>query len=215
MRARYRERVLRDWRMRPGGGRGRGVTALFAGDSGTGKTMAAEVIAGDLGLDLYAVDLATVVDKYIGETEKNLERIFTEAGGVTRCCCSTRRTRSSASAARSATRTTGTPTSRAPICCSGWSPSTGWPCSRPTCGPTSTTRSPVDSIWSSTFRCPTKRPGWRCGNAAWTVRSRRRRTYSLTSSPRHSRWLEATFGLRQSPPPTWRQVPVGTSTWST
>ncbi len=63
----------------PGGGRGRGVTALFAGDSGTGKTMSAEVIAGDLGLDLYVIDLSTVVDKYIGETEKNLDRIFTEA----------------------------------------------------------------------------------------------------------------------------------------
>lgn len=82
VRARHREKVLRDWQMRPGGGRGSGVTALFAGDSGTGKTMAAEVIAGDLGLDLYAVDLATVVDKYIGETEKNLERIFTEASNV-------------------------------------------------------------------------------------------------------------------------------------
>ena len=68
--------------MRPGGGRGRGVTALFAGDSGTGKTMSAEVIAAELGLDLYTVNLATVVDKYIGETEKNLERIFAEADGV-------------------------------------------------------------------------------------------------------------------------------------
>ena len=68
--------------MRPGGGRGRGVAALFAGDSGTGKTMSAEVIAHDLGLDLYVVDLATVVDKYVGETEKNLERIFVEAAGV-------------------------------------------------------------------------------------------------------------------------------------
>ena len=68
--------------MRPGGGRGTGVTALFAGESGTGKTMAAEVIAGDLGLDLYTVNLATVVDKYIGETEKNLERIFVEASRV-------------------------------------------------------------------------------------------------------------------------------------
>jgi hypothetical protein len=81
-RARNRELVLSEWRMRPGGGRGTGVTALFAGDSGTGKTMAAEVIAGDLGLDLYTVNLATVVDKYIGETEKNLERIFTEASRV-------------------------------------------------------------------------------------------------------------------------------------
>ena len=81
-RARHRERVLDEWRMRPGGGRGRGITALFAGDSGTGKTMSAEVVAGSLGLDLYTVNLATVVDKYVGETEKNLERIFTEAAGV-------------------------------------------------------------------------------------------------------------------------------------
>ena len=81
-RARHRDQVLVDWRMRPGGGRGRGVTALFAGDSGTGKTMSAEVVAGDLGLDLYTVNLATVVDKYVGETEKNLERIFSEASGV-------------------------------------------------------------------------------------------------------------------------------------
>src|SRR3712207_6367146 len=68
--------------MRRGGARGRGVTALFAGDTGTGKTLSAEVVAGDLGLDLYVVNLATVVDKYVGETEKNLERIFTEAAGV-------------------------------------------------------------------------------------------------------------------------------------
>src|SRR5262249_2322329 len=77
-RVRHRDRVLGGWRMRPGGGRGRGVTALFAGDSGTGKTMSAEVVAAELGLDLYVVDLSTVVDKYVGETEKNLERIFTE-----------------------------------------------------------------------------------------------------------------------------------------
>ena len=81
-RARHRDQVLVDWGMRRGGGRGRGVTAMFAGDSGTGKTMSAEVVAGDLGLDLYTVNLATVVDKYVGETEKNLERIFAEAGGV-------------------------------------------------------------------------------------------------------------------------------------
>ena len=81
-RARQRDTVLDEWGMRPGGGRGRGVAALFTGDSGTGKTMSAEVIAGTLGLDLYAVNLATVVDKYVGETEKNLERIFSEADGV-------------------------------------------------------------------------------------------------------------------------------------
>jgi hypothetical protein len=81
-RARHRDLVLGEWRMRPGGGRGRAVTALFGGESGTGKTMSAEVVAGELGMDLYAVNLATVVDKYVGETEKNLERIFTEAAGV-------------------------------------------------------------------------------------------------------------------------------------
>ncbi|MGJ5751974.1 ATPase family protein associated with various cellular activities (AAA) [Streptomyces puniciscabiei] len=82
VRARHREQVLGQWRMRPGGGRGRGVIALFAGESGTGKTMSAEVVAADLGMDLYVVDLSTVVDKYVGETEKNLERIFTEASAV-------------------------------------------------------------------------------------------------------------------------------------
>jgi SpoVK/Ycf46/Vps4 family AAA+-type ATPase len=60
------------------------VTALFAGPSGTGKTMAAEVIARELNLDLFRVDLAGVVSKYIGETEKNLRRVFdaAEAGGA-------------------------------------------------------------------------------------------------------------------------------------
>ncbi|WP_204846348.1 AAA family ATPase [Saccharothrix algeriensis] len=82
LRARHRERVLGQWRMRPGGGRGRGVVALFAGESGTGKTMSAEVVAAEIGMELYVVDLSTVVDKYVGETEKNLERIFTEAAGV-------------------------------------------------------------------------------------------------------------------------------------
>ncbi len=56
-----------------------GIVALFAGPPGTGKTMAAEVIAGDLDLDLYKVDLSGVVSKYIGETEKNLDRIFDAA----------------------------------------------------------------------------------------------------------------------------------------
>lgn len=78
-RVRHRERVLGDWRMRPGGGRGRGVSALFSGPSGTGKTLAAEVVAADLGLELRVVDLSAVVDKYIGETEKRLELLFSAA----------------------------------------------------------------------------------------------------------------------------------------
>ncbi|MFE3559764.1 ATP-binding protein [Streptomyces sp. NPDC059193] len=79
LRARHRERVLGDWRLSAGGGRGRGVLGLFAGQSGTGKTLSAEVVAADLGLDLYVIQLSSIVDKYVGETEKNLERIFTEA----------------------------------------------------------------------------------------------------------------------------------------
>lgn len=79
LRARHRDRVLGEWRLSAGGGRGRGVLGLFAGESGTGKTLSAEVVAADLGLDLYVVQLSSVVDKYVGETEKNLERIFTEA----------------------------------------------------------------------------------------------------------------------------------------
>lgn len=58
---------------------GKGLGILFAGPSGTGKTMAAEIFAGELGFDLYKIDLSTVISKYIGETEKNLSRIFTEA----------------------------------------------------------------------------------------------------------------------------------------
>src|SRR4051794_19433069 len=63
--------------------RGFSISALFSGDSGTGKTMAAEVIANELRLNLYRIDLSAVVSKYIGETEKNLRRLFdaAEAGG--------------------------------------------------------------------------------------------------------------------------------------
>lgn len=81
---RNRFTVYHRWGMAQAGSRGLGVTALFAGPSGTGKTMAAEVLARDLELDLYRVDLSAVVSKYIGETEKNLRRIFdaAEGGGV-------------------------------------------------------------------------------------------------------------------------------------
>jgi hypothetical protein len=74
----HRGRVLADWALARGP-RGTGVSALFLGPSGTGKTLAAEVVAGAVGLDLLKVDLSTVVSKYIGETEKHLERLFTAA----------------------------------------------------------------------------------------------------------------------------------------
>jgi hypothetical protein len=76
---RYRKIVHEGWGFARRHPRGLGLTALFAGASGTGKTMAAEVIAGELGLDLYRIDLAAVVSKYIGETEKNLRAIFAAA----------------------------------------------------------------------------------------------------------------------------------------
>ncbi|HEX9595413.1 MAG TPA: ATP-binding protein, partial [Anaerolineales bacterium] len=74
-----RRRVLGEWGFDRKLSLGKGVNALFAGPSGTGKTMAAEIVANELGLDLYKIDLAGVVSKYIGETEKNLDRIFREA----------------------------------------------------------------------------------------------------------------------------------------
>ena len=81
---RGRMRVYEDWGFARTMNRGKGLTALFSGESGTGKTMAAEVVANDLRLNLYRIDLSAVVSKYIGETEKNLRRVFdaAEDGGA-------------------------------------------------------------------------------------------------------------------------------------
>ena len=76
---RHRMQVYERWGFGTRTARGLGVTALFAGESGTGKTLAAEVLAHELGLDLYRIDLAATVSKYIGETEKNLRRVFAAA----------------------------------------------------------------------------------------------------------------------------------------
>jgi SpoVK/Ycf46/Vps4 family AAA+-type ATPase len=75
----HRHRVFDEWGFGAHLSHGKGLSALFTGPPGTGKTMAAEVIARELGLDLYKVDLSAVVSKYIGETEKNLAKIFKEA----------------------------------------------------------------------------------------------------------------------------------------
>lgn len=75
----YRSTVYESWGFDAKLALGKGLNVLFAGPSGTGKTMAADIMAGDLGLDLYKIDLSGVVSKYIGETEKNLARIFMEA----------------------------------------------------------------------------------------------------------------------------------------
>src|SRR5258708_32715284 len=79
-----RLQVYESWGFSDKSQRGLGLCALFSGPSGTGKTMAAEVLAGELRLDLYRIDLSSVVSKYIGETEKNLPRVFdtAEQGGA-------------------------------------------------------------------------------------------------------------------------------------
>jgi len=79
---RHRELVLDQWGFGKRSGRAQGLVAMFAGESGTGKTLAARVLAADLGLELYRIDLATVVSKWLGETEKNLDRVFAAAQGA-------------------------------------------------------------------------------------------------------------------------------------
>jgi SpoVK/Ycf46/Vps4 family AAA+-type ATPase len=76
---RRRTTVYDRWGWASRSARGLGITALFSGPSGTGKTMAGEVLANELELDLYRIDLSSVVSKYIGETEKNLRRVFDAA----------------------------------------------------------------------------------------------------------------------------------------
>jgi SpoVK/Ycf46/Vps4 family AAA+-type ATPase len=76
---RHKGLVYQDWGFDKKLSLGKGLNALFIGPSGTGKTMAAEVLAQDLGIELYKIDLSSIISKYIGETEKNLSRIFAEA----------------------------------------------------------------------------------------------------------------------------------------
>ena len=78
---RQRTKVYEQWGFGAKNSRGLGISALFAGASGTGKTLAAEVLGNELNLDVYRIDLSSVVSKYIGETEKNLRRIFDAAEG--------------------------------------------------------------------------------------------------------------------------------------
>jgi len=77
--ARHREHLVTQGLLREASGAGRGITALFSGSPGTGKTLAAHVVAAELGLDIVRVDLSAIIDKYIGETQKNLERVFHRA----------------------------------------------------------------------------------------------------------------------------------------
>lgn len=78
---RHRDLVREEWGIGRLSGRA-GISCLLTGPSGTGKTLSAEAVAGELGVDMYTIDLSQVIDKYVGETEKNLERIFASAEGA-------------------------------------------------------------------------------------------------------------------------------------
>ena len=196
----YRRKVMETWRFETLRSRGKGLAVLFAGQPGTGKTMAAEVVANELQLDLYRIDLSAVVSKYIGETEKNLERIFRRGGTMrTRCCSSTRPMRCSASAPRSKTRTTGTPISRSATCSSGWRPTTGSRFSRLTCGSiwTKLSSGACRSSWNSP--CRVTKTG--CGSGA-------------SLSRRMLRWTPTSISRSWRAPSTWRAGTSRTSRWA-
>jgi SpoVK/Ycf46/Vps4 family AAA+-type ATPase len=77
--AEHRDEILSRGTLHTKGGKGGGLAALFTGSPGTGKTLAAHVVADELGLELMQIDLSAIVDKYIGETEKHLEQVFRDA----------------------------------------------------------------------------------------------------------------------------------------
>ena len=156
-------------------GQGRsGIAALFTGNPGTGKTLAAHIIADTVGLDLLQVDLSGVIDKYIGKTEKNLERIFTDAENLNVVLFFDEADAFvPAAAARCGTPATGTPTRRCPTCSSGWSNSTGSPCWQPICAGTWTPPSPGDCNSSCSSPTPTPDPPPDVAPDAEPCRSRR------------------------------------------
>ena len=180
---RNRWQVYEDWGFAAKTTRGLGLSALFAGPSGTGKTLAAEVLAADLNLDLYRTDLSAVVSKYIGETEKHLRRLFDAAEAAAGCCSSTRPTHCSASAPRSPTPTTGSPTSRSTTCSSASRPTGDWPSSPPTCGPRWTRRSCDGCGSSSSSRSPTPPSAGRSGRCPSRRRSPAPPAWTSTGSP--------------------------------
>ena len=112
--------------------RGTGLSALFTGDPGGGKTMAAEIIAADLELDLYRIDLARSSANTSARPRRTCAQSSTRRRESARSCSSTRRTRCSASAPRSRTATTATPTCGRATCFSAWRTIAAWPSSRRT-----------------------------------------------------------------------------------
>ena len=120
--ARQRVQVYDEWGFGKRLNRGLGLSALFSGESGTGKTMAAEVIANELKLNLYRIDLSAVVSKYIGETEKRIcDKCSMPRKTALPFCSSMKLTPCSASAAKSRIAMTAMPISKSITCCNAWS----------------------------------------------------------------------------------------------
>ncbi len=202
-RARHRDRVLDMWRVGSSSTRGRGITALFAGESGTGKTLAAEIIATALGLDLYVIDLSTVVDKYIGETEKNLDRIFDEADRVNGVLLFDEADAifGKRSEVRDARDRYANVEVVVPAPADGAFRRPGDP-RRRTSGPTSTTRSPAGSTSSSTSRCPATTPASSSGGCTSRPACRRATTSTSISWPAASGFRAATSATSASRRPS-------------
>ena len=152
---RHQAQVLDRWGLGRRVASGRGLTVLFAGPPGTGKTMAAQVLSHELGLDLLPHrPVPGRQQVHRGDREEPRPALRRGARRAAPSCSSTRRTRCSASAPRSATRTTATPTSRSATCCSAWSSTTAWRCWRPTGWPTWTRRSCAGSNCGRTLPPP-------------------------------------------------------------
>ena len=123
---RHRDRVLSDWGYERLAARAQGLKVLFAGESGTGKTMAAQVVATELGLELFEIDLATVVTQVHRGDGEEPQPDLRRGRGLERDPLLRRGRRAVRQALRGlATPTTATPTSRSPTCCSGWRPIEG------------------------------------------------------------------------------------------
>ncbi len=164
----HNDTLMNDWgmaaKLRPG------YRSLFYGPPGTGKTMTASLLGKSTGRDVYKIDLSLVVSKFIGETEKNLARVFDQAQYKSWILFLTRPTRCSASAARLKTRMIAMPIRKCRTCCNGLRLSTALPSWLPISAITSTRLSPGVSNRSSTFPCRARKNACACGGRVFHSR---------------------------------------------
>jgi Winged helix domain, variant/ATPase family associated with various cellular activities (AAA) len=208
--------VYQQWGMQRRVGGATGLMVLFAGASGTGKTMTASVIAQEIGLPLYRIDLAAVVSKYIGETEKISIAFSTRRTAPIACCFLMKPMPCSANARKSKTPMTAMPTSKSPICCKRWKTMTARWSSQQISPRTSTPPFPAECTTSPNFPGPT--PTIASGFGA--VCSRRKPPSPTTSISRflldssttpaaiskRSRWMPQCLPpIKPNRPSTWQR----------